>query len=80
MASSTVLRSLRGEGFVEFALSPGGYVRFGDDYVLIATPRSPRGPLTLPVTNLPAAPLAPGDTARIEDGVLRVGDHAIALW
>jgi hypothetical protein len=33
MASSTVLRSLRGEGFVEFALSPGGYVRFGDDYV-----------------------------------------------
>ena len=32
---------------VEFALHPGGYVRFGDEWLLVAVPRAPRGPLTL---------------------------------
>ena len=61
MASEAALSSLRGEGVVEFALYPGGYVRFGDDFVLVATPRSPRGPLTVPFAGLHATPLRPGE-------------------
>ena len=34
--------SLRdGEGVVEYALHPGGYIRFGDEFVLVAHPRAP---------------------------------------
>jgi hypothetical protein len=79
MASEAALASLRGEGVVEFALHPGGYIRFGDDFVLVATPRSPRGPLTVVATGLHAAPLKPGDRAWIDDGALRVGPHTIPL-
>jgi hypothetical protein len=79
MASEATLRSLRGEGVVEFALRPGGYIRFGDDFILVATPRSPRGPLTLVANGLHAAPLRPGQRAWIDDGVLRVGPHTIPL-
>ena len=79
MASAAALRALRGEGVVEFALHPGGYVRFGDDYVLVAHPRAPRGPLTLVTTGLYAAPLRPGDRAWIADDTLHVGAHTIPL-
>jgi hypothetical protein len=78
MASEAALSSLRGEGVVEFALHPGGYIRFGDDFVLVATPRSPRGPLTVVATGLHAAPLRPGDRAWIDDA-LHVGPHTIPL-
>ena len=78
MASEAALRSLHGEGVVEFALHPGGYIRFGDDFVLVATPRSPRGPLTVPFTGLHGAPLRPGDRAWIDDA-LHVGPHTIPL-
>jgi hypothetical protein len=78
MASAAALASLRGEGVVEFALHPGGYIRFGDDFILVATPRSPRGPLTLIARNLHAAPLRPGDRAWIDDA-LHVGPHTIPL-
>lgn len=61
-------------GVVEFALHPGGYVRFGDDeYVLVAHPRAPRGPLTLLVTGLHGAPLEHGDRAEVAGDELRVG-------
>jgi hypothetical protein len=79
MASAAALRALRGEGVVEFALHPGGYVRFGDDYVLVAHARAPRGPLTLVTTGLHTAPLRPGDRAWIDDGSLHVGAHTIPL-
>ena len=78
MASAAALRSLRGEGVVEFALHPGGYIRFGDDFILVATPRSPRGPLTVVAPGLHAAPLRPGDRAWIDDA-LHVGPHTIPL-
>ncbi len=78
MASAAALASLRGEGVVEFALHPGGYIRFGDDFILVATPRSPRGPLTLVTTGLHAAPLRPGERAWIDDA-LHVGPHTIPL-
>jgi len=79
MASAAALASLRGEGVVEFALHPGGYIRFGDDFILVATPRSPRGPLTLIANGLHAAPLRPGQRAWIDNGVLSVGPHMIPL-
>ncbi len=54
-------RSRGGRGAVEFALHPGGYARLGDEWLLLAVPRAPRGPLTLLVAGLDAAPLAAGD-------------------
>jgi hypothetical protein len=78
-------RALRGSGVVELALHPGGYVRFGEGYALLAHPRAPRGPLTVLAAGLEAAPLRPGDPAWVEgadvDGarVLHAGGHAIAL-
>jgi hypothetical protein len=71
-------RALRGEGTVELALHPGGYVRFGGGYALLAHPRAPRGPLTVLVAGLDAAPLRPGDPARVDEA-LHVGQHEIAL-
>jgi hypothetical protein len=57
-------------GVVEFALHPGGYVRFGEDeYVLVAHPRAPRGPLSLLVTGLHRTPLQHGDRADRVGGV-----------
>ena len=49
---------LHGEGVVEFP----AYLRFGDDFVHIAGPRAPRGPLTLVVVGL--GELRPGDAFR----------------
>jgi hypothetical protein len=65
-------------GVVEIALHPGGYVRFGEDaWLLVAVPRAPRGPLSLLVPALEAAPLAPGDAAVLDAAALRVGAHDI---
>ena len=58
--------SAGGRGEVEFALHPGGYTRLGDAWLLIATPRAPRGPLTLVVAGLDAAPLVAGDDVVVE--------------
>ena len=45
---------------------PGGYVRLGDEWLLLAVPRAPRGPLTLLVAGLETAPLAAGDVVEVE--------------
>jgi hypothetical protein len=58
-------RALHGDGVVELALHPGGYVRLGEEYALLAHPRAPRGPLTVLVAGLDAAPLQPGDPAHV---------------
>jgi hypothetical protein len=66
-------------GVVEFALHPGGYVRFEDDtWLLVAVPSAPRGPLSLLVAGLEGAPLRPGDEADLKASGLRVGRHDIA--
>jgi hypothetical protein len=65
-------------GAVELALHPGGYVKLAGGWVLIATPRAPRGPLSLLVSGLEARPLAPGDEAWVDDA-LHVGPHTIPL-
>jgi hypothetical protein len=68
-----------GAGTVEYAVRPGGYVRLGDEWLLLATPRSPRGPLTVIVTGLERAPLVPGDEVRVEGGALIVGGETVAM-
>jgi len=70
-----------GEGVVEIALRPGGYVVLGGGrWLLVAHARAPQGPLTLAVTGLEARPLAAGEPVRVEDGALTIGDRApIAL-
>jgi hypothetical protein len=65
-------------GEVAIALHPGGYVRLGDEYVLVANPRAPRGPLSLLVSGLEQEPLAPGDVAWVDEE-LHVGPHTIPL-
>jgi uncharacterized protein DUF2877 len=77
-AAPGAVRALHGSGTVELALPPGGYVRLGDSYVLVATPRAPRGPLTLLVSGLERQPLAPGDHAFV-DHALHIGPHTIPL-
>jgi uncharacterized protein DUF2877 len=68
--------TFRGEGEVEVAIHPGGYVRLGDDYVLLAIPRAPRGPLSVLVAGL--EPLRPGEPAWVDDA-LHVGGQTIPL-
>ena len=67
-----------GAGVVEFALHPGGYVRFGDAVAAASrVPRAPRGPLSLLVAGLERAPLRAGRRgARSTSGALRVGRAA----
>ena len=72
--AARVLAGAPAAGVVELALHPGGYVRFGEDqWLLVAVPRAPRGPLTLIVAGLEATPLRSGDEAVLDDGGLRVG-------
>src|SRR3954471_6336334 len=66
-------------GTVEVALRPGGYVRLGDDWLLLAPPRAPLGPLSALVQGLPAGPLVPGSPVREAAGVLHVGALQIQL-
>jgi hypothetical protein len=68
-----------GAGKVEFVVRPGGYVRFGDEWLLLAVPRAPRGPLTMTVTGLERTPLAAGEEIRVEDGALVVGGERVGL-
>jgi hypothetical protein len=68
-----------GTGTVEYALPPGGYVRLGEDWLLLATPRAPRGPLTVILTGLERAPLAPGEEIRVEGDALVVGGERVAV-
>jgi hypothetical protein len=53
-------------------------VKLTGGWLLVATPRAPRGPLTLLVSGLETRPLAPGDEAWVDDA-LHVGVHTIEL-
>jgi hypothetical protein len=66
-------------GTVEWAFGPGGYVRFGDRYVLLAPARSPLGPLSILVAGLARGDLPPGAPAVVAGDMLRVGPLGISL-
>ena len=75
-------RALRGgaRGAVEWAFGPGGYVRLGEQRVLLAPVRSPLGPLSILVAGLARGDLVPGDPAAVgADGALAVGPLRIEL-
>ena len=60
-------------GTVVYAFGPGGYVRFGEQHVLLAPARSPLGPLSLLVAGLGRGDLVVGDPAVVCGGALSVG-------
>jgi hypothetical protein len=66
-------------GAVELAFGPGGYVRCGDCWVLLAPARSPVGPLSVLVAGLTRGDLVPGDRAVVAQGALVVGALRITL-
>jgi Protein of unknown function (DUF2877) len=80
-AGPGALRALgrRGLGAVELVLARGCYVRLEDDWLLVARPETPFGPLSLAVVGLDQRAIHPGQPARVESGRLLVGDHAVSL-
>jgi len=68
-------RTLRAgaSGAVELAFGPGGYVRLGDQHILLAPVRSPRGPLSILVSGLRRGDLVPGDPVVVSGDALLVG-------
>jgi Protein of unknown function (DUF2877) len=78
-AGPGAMRALRRgrAGVVEMVLSRGAYLRFGDDWLALASPDAPVGPLSVAVTGLRRASLRPGQRARAERGWLRVGGEAV---
>jgi len=68
-------RTLRAgaSGAVELAFGPGGYVRLGDEHILLAPARSPGGPLSILVSGLRRGDLVPGDPVVVSCDALLVG-------
>jgi hypothetical protein len=80
-AGSGALRALRPgrTGAVELVLTGGAYVRIGDDWLLLADPDAPFGPLSLAVAGLPSLTLRPGQRALVQPGRLVLGAHSVGL-
>ena len=60
-------------GTVAYAFGPGGYVRLGEQHVLLAPARSPLGPLSILVAGLGRGDLVVGEPAVVTGGALCVG-------
>jgi hypothetical protein len=80
-AGPGALRALRPArtGVVELVLSGGAYVRAGDDWMLLADPDAPFGPLSVGVAGPWRRALRPGQPVRVEPGRLWLGGHAVDL-
>jgi hypothetical protein len=80
-AGPGALRALRPgrTGVVELVLSRGAYVRAGDDWLLLADPDAPFGPLSVAVAGLRRSTLRPGQPALVEPGRLRLGRQTVGL-
>jgi hypothetical protein len=66
-------------GVVELVLSGGAYVRFGDDWLALASPDAPFGPLSVAVAGLRIASLRPGEPVLVEPGRLVVGEEVVEI-
>lgn len=64
---------------VELVLSRGTYLRAGDDWLLLADPDAPFGPLSVAVAGLRRLALRPGQPALVEPGRLRLGEQDVCL-
>jgi Protein of unknown function (DUF2877) len=80
-AGPGAMRALRPRrrGVVELVLSGGVYVRLGDDWLLLADPGAPFGPLSVAVVGLGRSALRPGQPAAVEPGQLRLGEQPVSL-
>jgi hypothetical protein len=80
-AGPGAVRALRRgrRGVVELVLSGGVYLRSGDDWLLVAEPDAPFGPLSVGVTGLRWAALRPGQAVFVERDRLRLGEQAVSL-
>jgi Protein of unknown function (DUF2877) len=80
-AGPGALRALRPgrTGVVELVLSRGAYVRAGDDWLLLADPDAPFGPLSVAVAGLRRSTLRPGQPVFVERGRLRLGEQHVSL-
>jgi Protein of unknown function (DUF2877) len=81
VAGPGALRALRPRRtwVVELVLSRGAYLRAGDDWLLVADPDAPFGPLSVAVAGLRLSTLRPGQPAFVERGRLRLGRQAVGL-
>jgi Protein of unknown function (DUF2877) len=81
-AGPGALRALRHRhrsGAVELVLTHGCYARFDDDWLLLAGPETPFGPLSLALVGLDLRALRPGLPARVESGRLFAGENTVSL-
>ncbi len=74
-------RTLRegAHGTVELVFGRGGYVRLGEQHVLLAPARSPLGPLSILVAGLVCGDLVPGGPARVSGGALTAAGLRVEL-
>ena len=80
-AGPGALRALRPgrTGVVELVLSGGAYVRAGDDWMLLADPDAPFGPLSVGVAGPWRRALRPGQLVQVEPGRLWLGRQVVGL-
>jgi hypothetical protein len=80
-AAPAALRALvdGAEGTVVFAFLRAAYVRLGDDWLLLAEPTAPFGPLSLVVDRLSTLELRVGAPVRVSERRLHVGEAEIGL-
>jgi hypothetical protein len=81
-AAPAVIRALStgGAGRVEFVFGAGaGYAQFGEEWVLLAEPMTPFGPLSLAVAGLTRLALVPGSPAWVADGQLVLGEAVVQV-
>jgi Protein of unknown function (DUF2877) len=64
-------------GVVRFVLRRGAYVQLGSDWLLLAPPDAPFGPLSLAIDR--PLGLGSGVTVAVADGTLQVGEHVVSL-
>jgi hypothetical protein len=81
LAGPGAVRALRPgrRGVVELVLSGGVYVRLGDDWLLLADPGAPFGPLSVAVVGLRRSALRPGQAVVVEPTRLLAGGQAVCL-
>lgn len=66
-------------GAVELVVGGGAYVRLGSEWLLVAEPDAPFGPLSVAVSGLDRLGLYPGAPARVGRGRLVLGGRAVSL-
>jgi hypothetical protein len=66
-------------GVIEVALSRGAYARLGSDWLLLAAPDAPFGPLSVAVQGVHRLALHPGTPLGVHRGRLVVGGDTVSL-